>query len=189
MDRDPNASRSISISGGQPRRQIPQSNQIGGVRRSIWLLLAGSLLLSLAVPAWRLWHDASSRLVAQVSLMPAAPQVGQPAQLVVTLPDEGDRVAVHGPWATLAASWDMVTMSMGARRAALAGPSLASTSAPAFKVPLALDMAGLWVARVSLTTPGRPSWQTSLRFSVLPATASAAAVPQADARAVDGGPA
>jgi len=186
MNRDTNASTSASAAGRQPRGQIGQVG--GGVRRSIWLLLAASLLLSLAVPAWRLWHDASSRLVAQVSLVPAAPHVGQPVQLVVTLPDAGDRAAVHGPWAKLAASWDMVTMSMGARRAALAGPSPSSTSARVFAVPLALDMAGLWVAQVSLTTPGRPPWQTSLRFSVLPATASVASVPRA-LPPPDGGPA
>jgi len=154
MNRDPNDSTSASTSASETGRQ--PRGQIGGVRRSIWLLLAASLLLSLAVPAWRLWHAASSQLVAQVSLVPAAPQVGQQAQLVVTLLDAGDRAAVHGPWATLAASWDMVAMSMGARRAALAGPSPASKSAHAFAVPLALDMAGLWEAQVSLSTPGRP---------------------------------
>jgi hypothetical protein len=140
-------------------------------------VLVASLLLSLAVPVSRLWQVTTSHLVASVALVPAQPHIGEPVHLVVTLPSEADRAAIHGPWAKLVASWDMAAMSMGAHQVALSGPEPNASSPRSFAVPLTLDMAGQWVAHLSLTTPGRPTWQSSLRFDVLsasPATGSAA---------------
>ena len=64
-------------------------------------------------------------------------------------------------------------MPMGERSATLSGPPSTTPTAPAFVVPLTLDMAGQWVAKVALTAPGRPEWQTSLRFTLLPTSAAA----------------
>jgi hypothetical protein len=146
----------------------------GGVRGVFWALLAGALLLALALPVASLWRAASSALDVRACVWPAAPRLGAPARLVVVLPDAADRAAVHGPWARLVAEWDMAAMSMGARRATISGPLATAREPAAFAVPLHLDMAGAWAARIVLSTPGRPAWETTLRFTVLaPATAAA----------------
>jgi hypothetical protein len=81
----------------------------------------------------------------------------------------------------------MVAMRMGARRATVAGPPATAHEQGSFAVPLHLDMAGGWTARVSLSTPGRPGWGTALRFTVLEpqptATPGARASPAATAPA------
>jgi hypothetical protein len=151
----------------------PPVRQLGRVRRVFWALLAASLLLALAVPLTYLWRETSAALVARACVLPSTPRLGAPAQVLVTLPNASDRAAVQGPWARVVAEWDMVTMSMGARRTAVAGPPASAHDPTIFAVPLHLDMAGLWSARITLTTPGRPTWQTAVQFSVAPAGASA----------------
>jgi hypothetical protein len=62
----------------------------------------------------------------------------------------------------------MVSMRMGMRRATTA-PSSAQNAAQqsAIAIPLALDMAGVWVAHVLVQAPGRPDWTSTLSFTAL----------------------
>jgi hypothetical protein len=154
-------------------RDMPPPRQSGQVRRVFWALLAVSLLLAVALPIGNLWREASSSLVARACVWPATPRLDAPAQVLVVLPNATDRAAVQGPWARVVAEWNMVTMRMGARRTAVAGPPATTHDPGVFALPLRLDMAGLWLARVSLTTPGRPMWQTAVSFSVAPAATTA----------------
>jgi hypothetical protein len=135
------------------------------VRPIVWVVLAAALLLALAAPIATLWHASTLPLQAQVALWPSAPHAGEAARIVVTVADTTDRTATEGPWARIAAEWDMVQMTMGVRQTVVPG---AAPSQGTFTVPLCVDMAGLWWVQVSVSTPGRPVWQTRLRFSVLP---------------------
>lgn len=134
-----------------------------GVRRGFWLVFAAALLLALALPVATLWHASTAPLRVQTCVFPAVPRVGQPAWVVVVPADAADRTALEGPWARLVTRWDMVSMSMGTLRRTISGSAAA---AGVFAVPLELGMAGVWRAQIALTTPGRPQWQQSLRFSV-----------------------
>ena len=141
-----------------------------GVRPIVWVVLAAALLLALAAPIATLWHASTLPLRAQVSLWPRAPHAGEAARIVVTVADTADRTATEGPWARIGAEWDMVQMTMGLRQTVVPGTA---PSQGTFTVPLCVDMAGLWWVHVSVSTPGRPVWQTRLRFSVLPPATSA----------------
>lgn len=156
----------------------PNATADGPVRGAFWALLAVALLLALALPLASLYRAASSALDAHACVWPPIPHLGAPAQLLVVLPEAADRAAMRDPWARLEAEWDMVAMRMGARRATVSGPSLADHAAGSFAVPLHLDMAGAWTARISLSIPGRPAWETTLGFTVL-----ARQTPTLDARA------
>lgn len=134
------------------------------VRRRFWVLLAGALLLTLALPLVTLWRDASSPLRVQTCLWPQPSQSNGAVQLFVTLPDASDQAAVAGPWARVVVQWDMVTMAMGTRHNETPGSTIQSGS---FAVPLKLDMAGPWWIDVRLQTPGRPEWHTRLLFNFL----------------------
>jgi hypothetical protein len=140
------------------------------VRPIVWVVLAAALLLALAAPVATLWHASTLPLRAQVSLWPRAPHAGEAARIVVTVADTADRTATEGPWARIGAEWDMVQMTMGLRQTVVPGTA---PSQGTFTVPLCVDMAGLWWVHVSVSTPGRPVWQTRLRFSVLPPATSA----------------
>lgn len=158
---------SPSDMGNDGRRARP-------VRGAVWMILAAALALTLAFPLARLWQANSAPLLVHACIWPDAPQIGQAAELRVFLPKSDDRAALQGPWARLAAEWDMVTMAMGPYRTSLADMKPQSTH-PVFSVPLRLSMAGPWVAHVKLSTPGRPVWAASLRFTVLAAGQSGGA--------------
>jgi hypothetical protein len=140
------------------------------VRPIVWVALATALLLALAAPIATLWHASTLPLQARVTLWPSAPHAGEAARIVVTVTDTADRTATAGPWARLSAEWDMVQMTMGMRQTVAPG---AAPSQGTFTVPLCVDMAGLWWVHLTVSTPGRPVWQTRLRFSVLPPVTSA----------------
>jgi hypothetical protein len=144
----------------------------GRVRPLIWMLLVAVLVGAIAVPAMTLKRAASTALAAHAYVWPLAPQAGRSAQVVVVLSNPADRAAIQGPWAQLAAEWDMVTMRMGTRQLAAPG---ASSHANAIAVPLHLDMAGLWWIQVMLRTPGRPVWHTRLQVIVMAPAAAASA--------------
>ena len=135
------------------------------VRPIVWVVLVAALLLALAAPLATLWHASTLPLQARVSLWPSAPHAGEVARIVVAVKDTTDRTATEGPWARIAAEWDMVQMTMGLHQTVV--PDTAPSQGT-FTVPLCVDMAGLWWVHVTVSTPGRPVWQTRLRFSVLP---------------------
>ena len=136
------------------------------VRGLFWALLAAAVLLALAAPALNLWQQARTDLIARAAIWPASPRVGQPAQLLITVASAADRDALHGPWARLEASGDMVTHTMGVQRISLSDLAARAARAATVRVPLTLTMAGMWSVQVVLTTPGRPPWRETLRFSV-----------------------
>ncbi|MFI5272251.1 MAG: hypothetical protein ACHQ4H_04360 [Ktedonobacterales bacterium] len=146
------------------------------VRRVYWLVLAGALLLALLLPAATLWHAATSTLQARACVVPAMPRAGQAAWIVVAPTNATDRTAVDGPWAQVITRWDMVTMQMGPLHQRIPG---SRANDGAFAIPLQLNMAGQWWAQIALSTPGRPSWQQTVEFSVLPmATGGHALAPE-----------
>ena len=130
-------------------------------RALILSVFALALLIALIAPLAQLWRASMTPLDAQACVWPRAPLVGQPAQIVVTLPAESARAA--GSWTRAVVEWDMVSMRMGMRRTSTA-PSSAQS---AITVPLAPDMAGAWVAHVLVQAPGRPDWTTTLPFTAL----------------------
>lgn len=138
----------------------------GRVRGVFWALLIVSLLVAMAGPTVTLLRAASTSLEVRACVSPPAPRAQSTAHVVVELMDTTDRTALQGPWAQIAADWDMVTMSMGRQHVALPGSSAGNG---VFAVPLVLSMAGPWWVHVSVSTPGRPPWQAQLEFSVLPA--------------------
>jgi hypothetical protein len=158
------------------------------VRPAIWLLMCGSIILTLLAPTVVLWRDSALPLAARACLWPAVPRFGAPAYVVVTFSNDRDRTAVNGPWAQLVIHWDMATMPMRTRQVVLHGPSSQSSPAQAthtdaFVVPLQPTMVGAWWARISLQTPGRPTWSSELRFmvSLKEGGASAGRAPPPDA--------
>jgi hypothetical protein len=130
-------------------------------RALILSVFALALLFALIAPLAQLWRASVTPLDAQACVWPRTPLVGQPAQILVTLPVGSERAA--GSWTRAVAEWDMVSMRMGARRATTA-PSSAQS---AITIPLALDMAGAWAARVLVQSPGRPDWTAALTFTAL----------------------
>jgi hypothetical protein len=130
-------------------------------RALILSVFALALLIALLAPLAQLWRASVTPLDAQACVWPRAPLVGQPAQIMVTLPAGSDHAA--SAWTRAAAEWDMVSMRMGVRRAT-AAPSSAQR---AIAIPLALDMAGAWTARVVIQAPGRPDWISTLTFTAL----------------------
>lgn len=145
----------------------------GRVRRAVWIALAVALLCALGLPALTLWNASHSALAARACVWPAAPRPDQPAHLVVTLPEGTDRGAVSGPGGAVSANWDMMTMTMGVRRATVPGTTARNG---VFDLPVQLDMAGAWRINVALRAPGRPEWRATLDVHVpaAPTTAPAA---------------
>ncbi len=137
------------------------------VRKTIWLIFAGALVLALALPVATVVHQRWLTLQAHAAVWPAQPQVGGTAHLIVSLADTTDQAAVGGPWAELVATWTMPTMEMGAHEVTLQG---AQSGNGTFVVPLQLDMAGRWSVQVRLETPGRPTWYGTVYIIALPST-------------------
>jgi hypothetical protein len=135
----------------------------GQIRWTVWVFLVSSLLVALSLPLLTLWHASSVPITAQVCLWPPTPQVLEPVQLVVSVPDATDQDAVAGPWAHLHVAWDMVTMPMDTQPLDLAGTA---AQAGTFSVPLQVNMPGSWWADLTLQTPGRPDWHTRVHFMV-----------------------
>jgi hypothetical protein len=129
-------------------------------------VFALALLVALIAPLAQLWSASMTPLDVQACLWPRVPLVGQPAQVVVTLPAGSARAS--GSWSRAVVEWDMVSMRMGIRRATTA-PSSAQNAGQqsAIAIPLALDMAGAWAAHVLLQAPGRPDWTSTLTFTAL----------------------
>jgi hypothetical protein len=156
----------------QPR-DLP-TPRLWRVRRVFWLLLAGSMLVTLVPPAFVLWRASVQPLAARACLWPPAPQTLAPIYVYVSLSNPADRTDVHGPWAQLVVHWDMATMSMGTHTVTLHGPSAGTAAANAsggadmFVIALRPTMIGPWWARLSLQTPGRPTWTSEIRFMVGP---------------------
>jgi hypothetical protein len=134
------------------------------VRRIYWFTLSAALFVSLLLPIVTIWHTANASLHVQACLWPAAPHRGQPAQLLVTPLNATDRTALQGPWAHAVVDWNMADMTMATHPVDVQGHG---ADVVAFSIPLTLDMAGKWWIRVTLHTPGRPSWQTQLHVTVL----------------------
>jgi len=145
-------------------QQIQPGQTLLHVRRAVWLLLAGALLLAALFPALSLWRASSSALAVRGCLWPAQPAAGQQARLYIVLDDMTDLAAVEGPWSHVVATWDMADMHMGARKVELTGSHDGSGH---FALPLSLDMAGSWWVQASLQAPGRPTWQAMYHFDVL----------------------
>ncbi len=152
-------------------RAVPET-RFGHVRRFCWVVLGSSVVLALLVPALTLWHTASQGLRAQLCVWPVEASVGAPVYVLVVPTDAQDRAALAGPWAHATLTSDMVGMHMDTR------PVLASGrpgGASAFSVPVRMDMAGEWQIHVTVQTPGRPDWNTSLRLVVSAGTGAATA--------------
>lgn len=133
------------------------------VRRAVWLLLAGAVLLAALFPVMSLWRASSSALAVRGCLWPAQPRVGEQTRLYIVLDDMSDRAAVDGPWSHVAVTWDMADMRMGERTVQMSGEHGGSGR---FALPLRLDMAGTWLAHASLQAPGRPMWRATYHFDV-----------------------
>jgi hypothetical protein len=135
-------------------------------RTLIVTAFALALLFALLLPLAQLWRASMTPLEAQACVWPRVPLVGQPAQIVVTLPAATAHAA--GSWTRAVVEWDMISMRMGVRRATTA-PSAAQNTGrqSAIAIPLALDMAGAWAAHVLLQAPGRPDWTATLTFNAL----------------------
>src|SRR5690348_13080652 len=129
----------------------------GRVRRVFWIGLVATILLALTIPLVTLWRDTTTALRVRASIEPESPIVGEAAHVVIVVSDAADRADVQGPAAQIAARWDMLTMTMGAREIALPGPLGHSDE---LSLPLHLDMAGSWWVQVAVQVPGRPAWQT-----------------------------
>lgn len=157
------------------------SLRFGQVRTTFWLLLAGAVLLALAVPGLTLWRSASSPLGAAARLWPATPRAHTPTYVLVTVTDPADRTAVQGPWAQVVVLADMPAMAMGMLPRVVHGPSDSAHPVTTFAIPLRLDMVGPWRIHVALQTPGRPTWRSELQVTVLPPQPAAAAPPSAAA--------
>lgn len=142
--------------------------QLGEVRRGFWALLLAAVLLAMVGPTITLWHAASSALAVRACIWPPAPQAQSSARVFVDILDSADRTALQGPWGQVAVEWDMVTMSMGRQRTDVPGHA---GGQGLFAIPLTLAMAGPWWVHVSVSTPGRPVWETHLRIKVVPAIA------------------
>jgi hypothetical protein len=166
-------------------REIQPSQSFLRVRRAVWLLLAGALLLAALCPAWSLWRASSSELTVRGCLWPARPAAGQQAQLYIVLDDMADRAAVDGPWSRVVATWDMADMHMGARKVEMTGSHGGSGH---FALPLRLDMAGPWWVEASLQAPGRPLWHAIYRFDVLPQSIATASPTPAASQNASGDP-
>jgi hypothetical protein len=153
------------------------------VRPVFWALLSASVLLTLLVPALVLWRASAMPLAARACLWPAVPHYESPAYVVVTLANPRDRTAMHGPWAQLMVNWDMTTMPMGTRSQVVNGAShngavpSGANDTHRYAIPLQLTMVGPWWARISLQTPGRPTWSSLLRFTVGPPGGASAGPP------------
>ena len=148
---------------------------LGRVRRVFWIGFVATILLALGVPAVTLWRGTATALQVKAYIQPASPRVGEAAHVVLVVPDAADRTDVLNPAAQIAARWDMLNMTMGAREAALPGP-LGHTDS--LILPLHLDMAGLWWVQVAVHVPGRPAWQTRLDVTVQPSIAMRQSIKQ-----------
>jgi hypothetical protein len=160
------------------------------VRRIYWIVLTAALLASLLLPTVALWRAANASLQVQACLWPPVPHRGQTAQLLVTPLNTTDRTALQGPWVHAVVTWNMVDMQMATHPIDVHGHGDHSS---VFSIPLTLDMAGHWWIHVTLHTPGRPAWQTQLRFTVLDAGAlpldtTATTVSGAASACLSGGP-
>jgi hypothetical protein len=154
---------------GESSATVEPSTSLPLLRRPRALILsvfALALLIALIAPLAQLWRASVTPLDAQACVWPRVPLVGQPAQIVVTLPTESTRAA--GSCTRAVVEWDMESMRMGVRRATTAPPAAQNAGQQsAIAVPLALDMAGAWAAHVLLQAPGRPDWTATLTFTAL----------------------
>jgi hypothetical protein len=139
-----------------------------GVRKAVWLIFIGAVVLSLAMPVAVTIQQSTAALQVRVSIWPAHPQAGEAAHLVVSLVQANDRAAARGPWAQLVATWDMTTMDMGTQHAIIQG---AQNDNGEFTVPLQLTMSGFWLVHTTFQTPARPTWHGTVQVMVSPATA------------------
>jgi hypothetical protein len=139
-----------------------------GVRKTVWLIFIGAILLSLALPVAVTIQQSTAALEVRMSVWPAHPQAGEAAHLVVSLVQANDRAAARGPWAQLVASWDMTAMEMGTQHAIVEG---AQNDNGVLTVPLQLTMSGFWLVHATIQTPGRPTWHGIVQVMVAPATA------------------
>lgn len=138
---------------------------LGRVRRVFWIGFVATILLALSVPAVTLWRSAATALRVEAYIQPASPRVGEAAHVVIIVHDASDRTDVLNPGAQIAARWDMLNMTMGARETAHPGITSHTDS---LTLPLHLDMAGPWWVQVAVQAPGRPAWQTRLDIMVQP---------------------
>jgi len=145
------------------------------VRGVFWALLVGAVLLALALPAQHVWRAASSTLELRTCIWPASPQVGQTVRLFVIPRTDDDRLAIAGPWTTFVVTRGMREMAMDTRPLVLDGRV---TDQSALALPLRLDMAGTWWIQLAVHTRGRPTWQTFVPLTVLPAGVSARSATQ-----------
>jgi hypothetical protein len=139
-----------------------------GVRRAVWLIFIGAVVLSLAIPVAVTIQQSTAELELRVSVWPAHPQAGEAAHLVVSLVQANDRAAARGPWAQLVATWGMTSMEMGTQQAIVQG---AQNDNGVLTVPLQLTMSGFWLVHATFQTPGRPTWHGTVQVMVAPATA------------------
>ncbi len=154
-------------------QRAPETAQppLGRVRGVVWMALALAIVVAMAVPAGVYYQAATSALSAHVCLWPATPRANAPARLLIVVAPGRDSADAQTPLAQAQAEWDMLTMAMGAKRAATSG---SANDAGAFVVPLAISMAGPWRAEVSLQAPGRPGWHGRIDFTALAAGSSSA---------------
>jgi hypothetical protein len=138
------------------------------VRKAVWLIFIGAVVLALAMPVAVTMQQSTAALELRVSIWPAHPRAGEAAHLVVSLVQANDRAAARGPWAQLVATWDMTTMDMGTQHAIVQG---AQNDNGELTVPLQLTMSGFWLVHATFQTPGRPTWHGMVQVMVAPATA------------------
>lgn len=138
------------------------------VRKAVWLIFIGAVVLALAMPVAVTLQQSTAALEVSVSIWPAHPRAGEAAHLVVSLAQANDRAAARGPWAQLVATWDMTAMEMGTQHAIAQG---AQNDNGVLTVPLQLTMSGFWLVHATFQTPGRPTWYGTVQVMVAPSTA------------------
>jgi hypothetical protein len=142
------------------------SPRASSVRKAVWLIFIGAVVLALAVPVTVTLQQSTAALEVRVSIWPAHPRAGEAVHLVVSLVQVSDRAAARGPWAQLVATWDMTTMDMGTQQVVVQG---ALGDNGTFTVPLHLTMSGFWQVHATFQTPGRPTWHGTVQVMVAPA--------------------
>lgn len=155
----------------QARRTLAPPVQPGGrIRAIFWITLAIALVVTLAMPLSALWRASTIPLIARACVWPATPRANAQAQALIVVPDHADDAALAGNWATAQVTLTMLDMTMAAQRAEALGPPQRIDAAAVFMIPVTLTMPGVWLASITLHTPGRPDWHTSIMFQARPDT-------------------
>lgn len=142
------------------------------VRRRYWVILACALSVAMLVPLVSYWQGWQSPLVLSVQLVPQHPQVGQTAQLIVTLH--------KGTWSLtqqtqLRVLPEMIAMPMVTRQMTIPTDG----SGAHYLAWLTFPMAGVWQVHLQLSPPAHAQWDAWLAVRVEAGALSWVAAPSA----------